>query len=51
MSNYFNKGNAQEGVNAVKQFSMSVISPAYFLATYVVSSALKDKQLFIVKYC
>lgn len=31
--------------NAVKQFSLSVISPACFLALYVVSSALQDKQL------
>lgn len=51
MFNYFNVVNIQRGANAVKQFSISVISSACFLAIYVVSGALQDKQLFIVKYC
>lgn len=51
VSNYFNKESVQGSANAVKQFCISVISPACFLAMYVVSSALQDKQHSIVKFC
>lgn len=51
VSNYFNKESVQGRANAVKQFCISVISPACFLAMYAFLSALQDKQHSIVKFC